>query len=437
MGGWKKHQPGCPCCAGPCITSFYVTACCSPASNATVTVKTNSGTTVTSGTTNSSGVVSLDLSGYTGQTLYAFVSYSTANYLPYTGVLLGNFCGRTYNYSLTPVSDTIGGTACGQVIVKTFGCDGTTPYGGINVALYQSGSSSPIATGTTDATTGIYTFPGLSTSYSYYVKAGPTPRSQPAQTTSTFTLTCSEKVDFIFNPTYPFVPTGISCPASYTLTTLFGGGLTLERGCAPACGTVTVPGFLSLNDPLAPNVVMGANAYTTFWYKASSPCTGRPFTFQPGDGPPYLNSFGGLIINTAGTTNKSCTPYWYLEMAHYDNGYYGNCNLMGYYAMTLNASGPVLEAARYHSYVIFGPTGDWVSYCNGPGDQNTQYQGFCTTKYFDFRYASKILKIAASSFTCSPFSAIFDMPAYDIDTTNSKGEKGVLTVPARTITVYA
>ena len=376
----KKNTPGCPCCTPTgCNVTINVVACCGPASGATVTIKDGSGTVKGTGTTNSSGSVTISLAGTSGQTLYVFISYDTTHYQTYSGVILGNHCGRTYQYTLDTVTDTYG-TSCGQVIVKTFGCDGTTPYGGINVALYQSGISSPIASGTTDATTGIYTFSGLSTSYSYYVKAGPTPRSQPAQTTSTFTLTCSEEVDFTFNPTYPFVPTGTSCPASYTLASLSGGSY--KRSCCATCGSSSIPGVLTLSGV----------PYSQAYRKRSS------------DSWSLTGGCASMKITNGSRFQSPCQRvFWFNDPAYpCCSGVIPSANLPAGstwfpngFAWTYNAVYLLCDRSQIALTLFFGaitPT------CNGAEVYagNAVFNGGVT--------------VAASSVTCSPFAATFNFP---------------------------
>ena len=125
----KRNQPGCPCCTpAVCTTDFHVDECGSASAGATVVVKTGSGTTVASGTTNSSGDVSLNLAGYVGQTLYVTVTHNTTYFETANGVLLGNFCARRYAYQLAPKTFTYG-TACGSISITTTRCDGTTLLG--------------------------------------------------------------------------------------------------------------------------------------------------------------------------------------------------------------------------------------------------------------------------------------------------------------------
>jgi hypothetical protein len=145
----KTASPACPCCEGPCApTCFTVTACGKPAEGATVTVKTAGGTTVASGTTDADGRWCVDLSSFTGQTLYATVDYRPADYFQLKGVLLGNFCGKAVAYTLAPGSDTC--TDRGMVHVRVEDCDGN-PVSGAHVSIRRSFDGSLITGGTTGA----------------------------------------------------------------------------------------------------------------------------------------------------------------------------------------------------------------------------------------------------------------------------------------------
>jgi hypothetical protein len=365
---------------------------------------TNGSTVVGTGTTNSAGVCTINLSAYsTTYSLTVSVSFEPTYYQQYTNVLLGSQCGRSYQYILNPISYRSGAT-CGQVIVKTFDCDGVTPYGGINVYLYQSGSIGPIATGTTNATTGVYAFTGLTIGAVYSLKAGPTPRGQANQITSSFTLTCAEEADFTFNSTYPFVPSGTSCPASYTLTSLAGS---TNLTCCADCNPITVPQTLTLVDP-------------------NQPKSGK-FIF--GSGTPAV-SCGTQSVALSTTSLGPCADWAFGEP---DVSYRMLCTGSG---VTLTVGYGILcgyaITGNYYGCGTFDPT------VNGFGYSYNLHAQFVTYS-----------PVTATSVTCSPFSATFSLPAKTL-TLYRPNAVGIVNgqtiytftacdsyiIPARTITVH-
>jgi hypothetical protein len=435
MGGWKKHQPGCPCCAGPCTTTIHVTACCVAANGATVTVKTAGGTTVATGTTNSSGDASVVLTGYVGQTLYAFVSYSTANYLPYTGVLMGNFCGRTYNYDLQPASDTFCNT-CGTITITTTQCDGTTLLGGKAWTLQKAsaGGFTTYATGTTDATTAKSTITGLTYGGAFDGYRFLATDATGGVTGTSILLTstnCAAKCLMRMSTSSRF-----PCTTPQDAITYSGSGsqFTNQRGCAPYCAPVTIPGNLTLYDPQAmPGISAGdvpaqADYYPA--YRAFGSCGGAPFTFAPCD--LYSIGFGtlysdGFQINTAGTNNAGCYPYWDLPIYNYSASVYnGDYVILARYRMSFTSSGPQLQVGRIH-----GAFYDSSHSCNNSNDSSASVLGM--------QFGTLLTAIAASV-TCSPFSATFNLPSYTVPLYHFGWPAyldGSYTFPARTITVHA
>jgi hypothetical protein len=413
------------------------------ASGASVTVKTASGTVVATATTNSSGDASVALTGYVGQTLYAFVSYSTTNYLTFTGVLMGNFCGRTYNYDLVPVSDTIGGTPCGSITITTVACDGTTILGSKAWTLQKAsaGGYTTYATGTTDATTGKSTVTGAT-----YGGAFDGYRFVVTDATGTiagtaFVLTSTNCVASVVMKMSTASGSRCSTPNDTVTLSAGGSGLIYQRGCAPVCAPVTVPGSLTLYDPQGPYVSrrgqIGFSSNTTYY--GGSGCSGFAYTFAP-------DSYGtgsGLEINTAKTTNGGCYPYWFLEVDGMPYTYdpSGTCYKIAYYRLTFDSSGPLLEVGRIHSG--FTTVGSASYSCRGLAATTITYQdGFCAPSVGGLLggQLGNITAVAATSYTCNPFSATFNISSYTIALYSfgyPPAYYGSYTFPARTITVHA
>jgi len=122
-----QWSPSCACCGSSCAqTCWTVYQACyqttrQVASGATVTVYNASGTSLASGTTNSSGQVCLDLSAYsTTSGLYYTVSFSSvAGYANYTGALaVGSICGASITVTLAADSSHACCSACNNVPLK-------------------------------------------------------------------------------------------------------------------------------------------------------------------------------------------------------------------------------------------------------------------------------------------------------------------------------
>jgi hypothetical protein len=287
-----------------------------------------------------------------------------------------------------------------------------TPYGGINVYLYQSGFIGPIATGTTNATTGVYTFTGLTVGAVYSVKAGPTPRGQANQITSSFTLVCAEEADFVFNSTYPFVPTGTSCPASYTLKALAGGTFVT---CCADCDPITIPQTLTLVDPGCP--LTGGSVGGNTIYVPDTACGASAVTM-----PLQFNNYsGGIYLTGCNAWFGIISPYAYVKNS-------------GSYALACTGSGIQLALQNYI----------WCGYRIAGTNKGCGTFAYPPTANYGFVYVNYGGPITAASNTCSPFSATFNVPSitltmYFLDTSTNTyflSPCDTYTIPARTITVH-
>lgn len=422
---FKKNTPGCPCCTPTgCDVTFVITACCGPAVGASIVVKDGSGTTKGTGTTNSSGSVTINLAGTSGQTLYATVSYKPAEYEQYTGVLMGNHCGRTYAYTAIPIMETYGTPTCGQMVIQTVQCNGTTLLGGKAWTLLKgsAGGWTTYATGTTDATTAKSTITGLTYGgpNDYYMvrvtdATGTVDSSYIYLSTTNCSVTCVMRM-----------ATSISFPCNYpqdTITYNSGNGVIARRGCSNDCGVTTIPGRLFLTDPAA---FLGS--YQNYGGFILNKCGGSPVSATV-----PLVSFGSGL----------CGGTWTGQYVYYRPGSEGNPYFMSSMSYQLflypwnGGSSPVLTVSPY-----FKCTGGYAPLNIDP------FWG-CDCSPIDYGMVTIGPKpppdpwmnwqASASSFTCSPFSATFSIPARTMQCYIGGlggGPSGTRTYPARTITIH-
>jgi len=395
----KKNTPGCPCCTpAGCDVTFVITACCGPAVGATVTVKDGSGTTKGTGTTNSSGSVTISLAGTSGQTLYVTVSYDATEYDQYTSVLLGAHCGRTYAYTLTPKTETYGGTPCGSITLSTVGCNGTTVLGGKSWTLQKAsaGGYFTYATGTTDATTGKSTITGATYGGAFDGYRFLVTDATGTITGTAFTLTSSNCAASVVMRMSTVA--GSPCSTPNDAVTLSGGstGLTSQRVCCASCGASNIPAVLTVVG--FPSTI----AYIPTKYIGLGYSYG-PWTFLGGCSPLTINKGTGQWSPCQSTiwqpnifsSGYPCTGLITQQMAYYvaDGGYpwYSYPTLScwsDYYNLNGKTKGFYLNIT-YQAIGCFAQCGPYGS--TGP-------------------FWGATVSVKASSVTCSPFSATFNIP---------------------------
>jgi hypothetical protein len=352
---------------------------------------------VATGTTNSSGNVSLNLAGYSGQTLYSFVSYQTANFALYTNVLLGNFCGRSYVYTLSTLSDTLGST-CGQLVIQTRRCDGTTANASksYTAVKWNGGTYSPYATGTTDAS-GNATLTGLTYGGANDIYRVTVTDAVGGIVTTDITLTnanCSATVLFRM----AIVSSSPCATSQFTITYNSGGGALYKRACCNSCFPTTIKGSLYLHDPYGGTIYSPPTGIGSCGTTCGSCNISNDITK---DGPGGDNGWSWTFLN----------PYSHLDS----------------YSMSCNGISATLSYQNWYS--LNGGQGTGAYHC-GPTI------GF-------FNYDSVYGSVTAATFSCSPFSATFSIPSRTL-TCFRAGQYpwspvtvcGSVTIPARTITVY-
>jgi len=378
----KKNTPGCPCCTPTgCDVTFNITACCGPAVGASIVVKDGSGTTKGTGTTNSSGSVTISLAGTSGQTLYVTVSYDATHYDQYTSVLLGAHCGRTYAYTLTPKTETYGGTICGSITLSTVGCNGTTILGGKAWTLQKAsaGGYATYATGTTDATTGKSTVTGVTYGGAFDGYRFLVTDATGTITGTAFTLTstnCAASVVMRMSTV-----AGSPCSTPNDAVTLSGGsaGITAQRLCCATCGPTSIPAVLSVLN--TPNTVAYQRSVGSSWTYANSCSTTKITTNGPWGSCQFVQWQWYPEVGTPGCSiiiPWATIPYIWAQYYYWDSAPHLTCELDGWYLQL--------------QYVALSPT------CNG----KTVASGGQTVW---------VQKVKASSVTCAPFAATFNFPA--------------------------
>jgi hypothetical protein len=379
-----------------------------------VVVKTSSGVTVASGTTNSSGDVSLNLAGYVGQTLYATVTFNTNYFEIATGVLLGNFCGRLYSFQLKP--KIIYGSTCGSISITTTKCDGVTLLPGRAWTLQKAsaGGFANYASGTTDLTTATSTITGLT-----YGGAFDGYRFLVTDAIGTVTGTS-------------ILLTNTNCAASVTMrmailasspcstpqdTITYSGGTNYIVGvrqcCTVACSGVTMPPYLNVSDPSMNldktcNDVAGLPSLTavsgTAQLIGAGGCTWTQGKGVSSDGRnPQTNYYVDL---SSGTPVLKLYAFYSCSTTQCQGLYGAN----QYFCACQPPANPGCCAfvANYHP-AVSGIPGYWFPVCQ-----------------LDYT-------LSATSWTCTPFSATFTAPA--IPLIRVTGASGVVYLPSRTITI--
>ena len=408
----KRSQPGCPCCTpASCTTDFHVDECGSASVGATVVVKTGSGTTVASGTTNSSGDVSLSLAGYVGQTLYVTVTHNTTYFDPTTGVLLGNFCGRRYSYQLTPKTVTYG-TTCGTISITTTRCDGTTLLGGKAWTLQKAsaGGFTSYTTGTTDATTAQSTITGLTYggAFDYYRflvtdAVGSVTGTAINLTSTNCVASCLMRMA---------ASSGSPCTTPQDSITYSGGGASttyVRTCCTVACSGVTMPPLLYVSDPSMNidktcNDTAGSPTLTPVSGTATligTVCLWQQLTSASSDGRRPQTTYS--LDLSSGTPVLTVQWAYNCSTTACQTWYGGN----PYFCACQPPSGPNCCA---FSAVWVPPSGGFTGY----------WRATCGLTY----------TLTATSWTCTPFSATFTAP------TTPVARNGTATyLASRTITI--
>lgn len=415
MAIWRKHGPGCPCgCVGGCDnTCFNVTGCCSNISGASVSVFATStpGTILASGTTDGSGNWCVDLSSYVGTSLSATIT--ATGYQSATQVLLGSYCGRTYAFPLTPAIPT-GGTS-GRLTVTLRDETNTLITSGESRVFRVTNLVTPIAVANHNGS-GQAVFTGLPTGVALVFNSGPT--SGSAQTFPEFTLTCEgtaeakEADEFGEGQTWSF--TSVACSDG------------LPRLCCKECSTTTLTRAMCVSDPAGPTVTGGLVDINCSTASYSGTMAGR-------------------------VDGSTCYSLWMHDKGN--NSSYTGCDfqVVGY-------PPPPLTVGVVYTMVCgqpFGAPSEGVYlkairavYCTSTGPYGGEQR--CGAPC---RFAVGIPRIIdvvpvvvdsgwieATSVTCSPFSATFDMPGYSVtcysfDPANGWVATGTQTFGGRTITV--
>lgn len=411
---FKKNNPGEPCCNGETCpeTCFRVLGCCTPFSGATVTVfeTGDPGTTLESGTTDANGEWCVDLSSYTSLSLSVTVS-DVGDFDELTEVLLGSVCGRTFEYTLDPTEGASSGTS-GKLTV-TFLTEGGSPITGAVTAgkVLRVDTSAEVGSAFPDGS-GVAVFTGLPIGVALFVRSPIGGGGNGQNFDTTFTLTCEgsasarEGDEFGEGQIWSF--TSIDCTE---------GG---PRLCCPTCETTTLTESMCLSDPGGP--ASGGSGTSC----AEVDCSETTFTATL-TGTHYYSDCESVW--TGGCSNASR----YAECPRGDKtGPIGGLSAIAY-NMFCTDSGLYLQVDRF-------------LYCESTDSYgNPERCGeLCTLGGLPYPFGVKpVLKssglIAATSVTCSPFSATFDIPGYSINCYTKTGViwvySGTRSFSARTITV--
>jgi hypothetical protein len=404
---WRKNNPGCPCCIEDCPeTCFRVLGCCTPFEGATITVfeTGDPGTTLESGTTDANGEWCVDLSSYTSLSLSVTIS-NVGDFDGITEVLLGSPCGRTYEYTLDPTPDTGGGTS-GTLTVTLVDEDGFPVTSGTAYVVDPANPLSFVASASMGPG-GVVTFTGLAVPDTYFFR-GPNLQNFPQ-----FTLECEGSADAKYadlgvGQEWTFV--GIDC------------GEGAPRLCCPTCETTTLAESMCLTDPGGPESATGGFEA----YCAEVDCAETEFTT--------------MLLGTH--YGSDCESVWN-----------GGCNNASPYAECPRGdkTGPIggLTAVAYNMFCTDAGLYlqvDRFLYCESTDAYGNPVRcgELCTLGGLPYPFGVKpVFKssglVAATSVTCSPFSATFDIPGYSINCYTKTGViwvySGTRSFAARTITV--
>lgn len=397
----KKNGPGkCYCCAiPPCPVCLRVVACSTlttgerfPITGATVSItEFGKSTVLDSGLTNSAGEFCSDKLGPQAaarKDLQYTVSYRPTDYRTASAIIRYPWCGTTTVVGLDPGVDGVSGTY-GNLSVTLRRNDGSLVTSGQSRIYRPTNLVFPVATSNHNAL-GIATFFGLPVGEPLLFNSGPT--SGASQNFPQFTLTCEgsaqakEGDEFSVGQTWSF--TSIPCNAG-------------DRACCETCFPDTLPATLTLTDPAGRvGTILGACSFVSRTVALTYSQT-WDFGWQCNGG------------NGAG---------WGFRQA----GAFGEPPIKTQYVMRCTPTGPTLHfLTRMDACTL--PTG-----C--PPSRT------CTCRVaLDF-----CAGIPATSYTCDPFAATFDVPARTYDCVcesifdigpGTRPACGPVTVPAHTITI--
>jgi hypothetical protein len=367
----KKNTPAkpCGCSVNTCDpTCFTVKACGVNANGATVDVyETNAPSVIlATGNTNSAGRVCIDLTNHASKAMSASFSFGSGNdYAAKTTSLLGSPCGRSYTATLTPATDAATNAETNGTVNVTFTrCDGTTPW--TNATVEIKVSLDVEGTGTTNATGQVsITVP---TGVSYYVRAYRPTDNSPLNS-GTFTLGAGKCADALIRRSNDDgTPCNPDTEAVVTVRDCTPGVPAGDRQCCAPCAPDTIPTPLYLDDP------GGWSSFAADTNRPPVECT---------------------------TVSESCTL---------------TGSLGGSWSGTMPLPAPVTlrgGAARY--IVTCRSDGVYLS------KQVTAWVGFTDPYGYlcaSYLYGTTIFgkgqiltySVKATSVTCDPFSATFDMP---------------------------
>jgi hypothetical protein len=402
---WRKNNPGCPCCIEDCPeTCFRVLGCCAPFEGAAISVfETGApGTVLESGTTDANGEWCVDLSSYTSLSLSVTVS-DVGDFDGLTEVILGSPCGRTFEYTLEPSESTGGGTS-GTLTVTLVDEDGFPVTSGTAYVVDPADPLDFVASATMNGS-GVVTFTGLTVPFTYFFR-GPNLQNFPE-----FTLECEGSADAKYaflgeGQEWTFV--GIDCTEPG------------PRLCCPTCETTTLPESMCLTDPGGPEA--GGSGL----FCAEIDCAETEFTATL-LGAHYASDCESVW--SGGCSNASA----YAVCPRGDIvGPIGGLSAIAYNMFCTDA-GLYLQVDRY----LFCESTDAYGNLVRCGE-------LCTLAGAPYPFGVKpVFKssglIAATSVTCSPFSATFDIPSYSINCYTKTGfvwvYSGTRSFDARTITV--
>jgi hypothetical protein len=395
----KKNTPAHPCCGVNCAnTCFRVTACGSNANGANVQVYATNATNsiLASGNTASNGVVCLGLGNWSTWSLGASATFGSGNdYTTASTMLLGNPCGRSYTLPLTPATDAAtNAEANGTVNISFDYCDGVTGWANANAEVKVS--LSVINSGVTDANGNVSITVAADGTNSYYVRVY-RPTDNAPLNSGTFLLAAGKCADAAMRLSHNATPCNPDTEAVVTVRDCADGLPGGQRICCASCAPDTLPRYLCFTDP-----------------------EGRQFT------PPPLGGGVAVCSDASVTDTLSYYPgiYWGYFLAGSGNAsLLMKCEAGGIY-LEKNMTVYCRESSAYGTDCYFGKR-TLIPF---------PVPGGCTEAGF---YVQRVL---ATSVTCDPFSATFDMPSQDFpgyywSTTSGCVACGTKTVPAHTITV--
>lgn len=403
---FKKNNPGCPCCTVDCDTTcFKATGCLVPAEGATVEVFATGtpGTVLYSGTLDVNGEWCVDLTAHAGTSLSVTISYG-GDFQDLTEILLGNPCGRTYEFVLTPVPTAGGGGVAGTINVNVVWC-GFGPQPDTDIQIL--GVNTPptpntlLASCTVDSL-GNCTFTGIPTGIDIAIFVRMTILGIPySRTYATWQLECEADVAIVHDAQSV-------CSSSQTITQI-GCGESEEQHCCVTCTPELLPHSLCLTDECAgTSTSTGSDGFNA---RLCGACESADTTLE------YEDSQG----ITCEFFNNG--PGWW--------GVYQEQDLPGHpfpigasyieYRLICEVDHPTLQIRHTVLCQAQDAYGRW-KLCRGSNAGTVDSP--CWTD------------LPAESFTCDPFTATFEMPEFTINCTGFPLETNFTrTIPARTITV--